>query len=90
MVLPYEGPRRLAESEEVALQVFGDGERSDLFLELDQLAEGKDAGQLFLAPNFGAVKFEDVELAVLRRQSHRDGEQETIELGFRKGEGSSR
>ena len=88
VVLTCQGSGRLAESEEITLQIFGDWKTGDLFLKGDKILEAQDAGDLLLTKGAVAVESEDIELTVLRGQGHWDGEQETVKLGFGKGKGS--
>jgi len=87
MVLAGKGPRRLAKSEKVALKVVRDRNLCDLPLEDCEIFDGEHGfgGLPSARGRPTSMKFQDGELALLRRQCHWDRKKEPVQLWFWKG-----
>jgi len=90
VVLPRQGSGSLAQGQEVALKIFGDGKLSNFFLKSDQVLQWEDTWGALLREGPASVKFEDIQLAGFRWEGHRNGKEKPVKLWFGQGEGSGR
>ena len=92
MVVPDERAGGLAERQQVALEVVGDGNRRRLSLQGGEVFQREDRVGLRPAVPGGrigvGVKTQDLELDILRGEVHRNRKEEAVELWFGEGKGA--